>query len=47
MGGLFINSPREREPFRDPLLERLTMGDWGAVGEMEDDVRNDEEPHKE
>ena len=33
----------DAEPFGDPLLQRLMMGDWGAVGEMAEDLKNDEE----
>ena len=34
---------REQESFGDPLSNRLMMGDWGAVGEMSEDVDKDSE----
>ena len=34
---------RESEPFGDPLLNRLTMGDWAAIDEIAEEIKKYEE----
>ena len=34
---------RESEPFEDPLLNRLMMGDWAAIDAMAEEIKKDEE----
>ena len=37
------STSRRSEPFEDPLLQRLMMGDWAAMGEMAEGIKKDEE----